>query len=535
MNRRKTDGVCGAVATVSATMLGVSLVLGVGAAGCDRPSPRTNATAYAPVKRSEPARVSPETETTIRAFCGDCHAFPRPDTFPRNAWPAEIERGFGLYFESRRTDLAMPKILDVVNYYTERAPENLDIPDPGPIDAAAAGRFTVQEGPKGDAVLLPATSHVQYLAADQGRNAAIITCDMRSGEVWSYPLAPTNTAAANSLGELLVRLANPAHAESCDLDGDGQRDLVIADLGSLDPADHDDGRIVWLRWNPGERKYEVQTLVDKLGRVADARPADFDGDGDQDLVVAEFGWHRTGKVAVLWNRGITGGRPKFELETLHPYPGAIHVPTCDLDGDGRLDFVALVSQHQETVFAFLNRGEGKFEKQRLWSAEDPSFGSSGLELVDMDGDGDLDVLGTCGDTFDNKHVKPYHGAYWLENQGGLKFQHQMLAAVPGAYRALAADIDRDGDADVMVAGFLPHEPQTAIDMTRQHSLVLLEQVKKGEYRRRGLETGRFDHATFALADFDGDGDPDLAVGEFPRDARGNHPRFRSWINSTPKP
>lgn len=108
----------------------------------------------------------------------------------------------------------------------------------------------------------------------------------------------------------------------------------------------------------------------------------------------------------------------------------IHVPTCDLDGDGRLDFVASVSQHQETVFAFLNRGEGKIEKQKLWSAEDPSFGSSGLELVDLDDDGDLDVLGTCGDTFDNKHVKPYHGVYWLENRGALRIPAPRVGVRP---------------------------------------------------------------------------------------------------------
>jgi hypothetical protein len=534
VNRRIRDYLH-SISALGTVILAGTVVLGL-TVGCDRPRSRAESAAYVPVKRGERGKLPPDAESRIRAFCGDCHAFPQPDTFPRSAWPAEIERGFGLYFESRRTDLAMPTILEVVNFYNERAPENLDIPDPGPTDTAAAGRFTIVDGPKGDAVLLPATSQVQFRKASPGRPAAIISCDMRSGEVWSYSLAGDGfPAAVNARGELLARLANPAHAESCDLDGDGHDDLVVADLGSLDPADHDDGRVVWLRWNPADRKHELKTLVEKLGRVADVRTADFDGDGDQDLVVAEFGWHQTGKVAVLWNQGISEGQPRFEIETLHAYPGAIHVPTCDLDGDGLLDFVALVSQHQETVFAFLNRGSGKFEKQKLWSADDPSFGSSGLELVDLDGDGDLDVLGTCGDTFDNKHVKPYHGAYWLENQGGLKFQHRELARVPGAYRAVASDIDLDGDVDVVISGFLPHEPQTAIDMTRQHSMVLLEQVKRGEFRRLGLEAGRFDHATFTMGDFDEDGDPDLAVGEFPRDARGSHPRFRWWVNGTRKP
>src|SRR5688572_26240056 len=58
---------------------------------------------------------------------------------------------------------------------------------------------------------------------------------------------------------------------------------------------------------------------------------------------------------------------------------------------------------------------------------DPSFGGSGIELVDFDGDGDLGVLYTNGDTFDSFFVKPYHGVRWIENQGDGKWADHVLA------------------------------------------------------------------------------------------------------------
>ena len=53
--------------------------------------------------------------------------------------------------------------------------------------------------------------------------------------------------------------------------------------------------------------------------------------------------------------------------------GAIHVPVCDLNGDGRPDFVALISQEHETVVAFLNEGGGRFRKETLYTAPHPEL------------------------------------------------------------------------------------------------------------------------------------------------------------------
>ena len=50
------------------------------------------------------------------------------------------------------------------------------------------------------------------------------------------------------------------------------------------------------------------------------------------------------------------------------------MPVVDLNKDGRPDFLALVSQHHETVVAFLNRGKGQFERRELFTAPHPHWG-----------------------------------------------------------------------------------------------------------------------------------------------------------------
>ena len=145
------------------------------------------------------------------------------------------------------------------------------------------------------------------------------------------------------------------------------------------------------------------------------------------------------------------------------------------------------------------------------AAPTPAWGSTGIQLVDLDRDGDLDVLATNGATLDDATVRPYHGVRWLENRGGYPFVPHLLAALPGAHRAVAADLDGDGDLDVAVAAFLPDPDRTRGGFT---SLGWLEQTRPGVFVRHAIEQGQLSHATLDVADADGDGALDLLAGNF---------------------
>jgi hypothetical protein len=193
--------------------------------------------------------------------------------------------------------------------------------------------------------------------------------------------------------------------------------------------------------------------------------------------------------------------------------GAIHATPADLDRDGRSDLITVFAQEHESVVAFLNRGSTRFETKSVYSAPHPNWGSSGIEVVDLDRDGDLDVLMTNGDMFDDRIVKPYHGIQWLENTGTFPFTAHSLASLPGVQRAQAADLDGDGDLDIVACALVPSREEAA----RLASVVWLEQTQRGSFVRHSLEIGSPAHATLDVGDLDRDGDLDIVVGNFSLD------------------
>jgi hypothetical protein len=190
-----------------------------------------------------------------------------------------------------------------------------------------------------------------------------------------------------------------------------------------------------------------------------------------------------------------------------------------------MDFVTLLAQEHETVLAYINKGTSDFafEQKVVYAAPHPNWGSSGFELVDLDKDGDVDVLLTHGDTFDDGIVKPYHGIQWLENTGGFPFVEHTLAQLPGVHRAQAADMDGDGDLDIVATALLAGGSD--VDEKTLPALVWLEQTKPGVFARHTIEMGFPRHATLDLGDIDGDGDVDIAVGNF-----SIGPAVKSWVD-----
>lgn len=447
----------------------------------------------------------------IEAFCSDCHAMPRAESFPRDAWYDEVEQGYQIYAKSGRKDLDPPPMGSTVTYFRSRAPERMVLPEPKdaatqlPVTFSTEQRTLAQNGD-----IPPAVSHLRWTRLGASDDPILLASDMRHGHILAVDLQKRQVPP-----RLLARLHNPCHIEPCDLDGDGAIDLVLADLGSFAPGDHDRGRVVWLRRLEGEYSFEEIVLASGLGRVADVRPADLDGDGDLDLIVAEFGHYRTGKIAILRNVASDGERPRFELQELDPRPGTIHVPPHDFNDDGLPDFVALVSQEHETVEAFVNQGDARFHSHTVWAAPDLTFGSTGIELVDLDQDGGMDILYSNGDAFDNSFLNPSHGIQWLENLGNFKFDYHRLTDMSGAYSASAGDVDLDGDLDIIAVALLPSRPfPTDVATNETSSILCLEQTQPGIFLRHTLELGSPCHATLEMADFDDDGDLDFVTGSW---------------------
>ncbi len=470
----------------------------------------------------------------VRTFCGDCHAYPEPDTFARESWPAEVAQGYKFYEESGRGDLYAPPRNEVIAYYMQQAPERLRLTKVSqqsePPKIAFSPIDTSDEN--GSSSMTRGVSHLNLLSLDKsgegGKNRDLFACDMMTGDVLRFDTKRLSAPTAT-----VVNLIAPAHSEAADLDADGLMDLIVADLGAAVPMDGLVGRVVWVRQRAAN-EFEPIVLQEKIGRVADVRAADFDGDGDLDLVVAEFGWRRVGRILMLTNEGFEDGAPQFSLSVVDERHGAIHVPAVDLNGDDKMDFVALISQEHETIVAFLNQGDGKFSQQIIFVSDNPAYGSSGMQLADMDSDGDLDVLYSNGDSFDSYELKPYHGIQWLENDGRFPYQLHRVADMPGVHRALAGDLDGDGDMDIAAASMLPANTLRELEPGMVDSVIWLEQIDGGQFARRAVQADRCNYASLELADLDHDGDLDIVTGSFRKTASESMPFLNVWLNSPSK-
>jgi len=462
-----------------------------------------------------------ETIGRIERFCGDCHPLPFPSTFPKANWVEEVRQGFDFYIESKRTDLEEPVRHDVVKYFQDLAPDKVLVPRADAMKQSLSPvQFQRGKG-LGIADLSPATAHVVWNPVQK----AVYFTDMRGGTLRSWTPS-TQLHAIHSPGSdrIVAEGVNICRAHACDWDQDGMQDYLLGELGSFPVGDHQKGRVSLLFGGPNGF-LETIILAEDLGRVVEAKPFDYDDDGDTDVLVAEFGWRKTGALKLLRNIGGTVRAPIIQVEILDPRHGALGVEIADLDGDSKLDFVVAYGQEFETVEVYLSRGAGRFEHQVIMRLPDPSYNSSSIQIADLDQDGRLDIVHTCGDTMDALLPKPYHGLRWIRNLGNGEWENRELGLLVGALQSTVADFDGDGDLDIAAVGLFP---MAYLDGPGAYdSICWWEQKENLEFTRHSIERDHCAHACCTTGDVNGDGRIDLIVGEWQSEDKSS---FRVFLN-----
>ncbi len=340
--------------------------------------------------------------------------------------------------------------------------------------------------------------HVAIVDLDRDGLMDVVAADAATNRITWLRQSPGGGFTEKAIADV----PGPAHVHAADLDGDGDVDLAIASLGVLFPNNQKIGAVVLLE-HDGHGRFTPHTVLDRVARVADVRSGDLDGDGDLDLSVAHFGYDQ-GATRWLENRG--GWR--FQSHVLQELSGPINAEIVDIDGDRDLDIVTLVSQQWEEIYVFVNDGTGHFTPQRIFGASNEDFGSSWISLADLDGDGDPDIVYSNGDAFDDPTTsgRSWSGLQWLENTGGAFTCHR-LADIPGASGPQAADLDGDGDLDIAVVS----ASNNWADPSAQ-SLVVLEQTSRGVFALRDVASAPTHLLALAIGDLTGDGQPDLVTG-----------------------
>ncbi|MFC1903249.1 FG-GAP-like repeat-containing protein, partial [Chloroflexota bacterium] len=175
------------------------------------------------------------------------------------------------------------------------------------------------------------------------------------------------------------------------------------------------------------------------------------------------------------------------------FNGARGVYAIDVDGDGDVDVLATAFGADDITW-WENDGLENFTEHTIKGDFD---GARGVYATDVDGDGDVDVLATAFGADD---------ITWWENDGLENFiEHTIKGDFNGARGVYAIDVDGDGDVDVLGTAY------SADDITWWENDGLenfIEHTIKGDFNgARGV---------YAI-DVDGDGDVDVLGAAFGAD------------------
>ncbi len=268
-------------------------------------------------------------------------------------------------------------------------------------------------------------------------------------------------------------------------------------MGILVPNDETKGSLLIL--DKGKRR--ATDFLDSLQRPVYFEKADLNNDHKDDYVVCEFG-NYTGALQVYENRG----DGKYSKHTILGLPGARKVIVRDADHDGKPDLLALFSQGNEQLVLFKNKGDFNFDMKTLLRFP-PVNGSSYFELADFNHDGKEDILYTNGDNLDYSQIlKPYHGVHIFLNDGHLNFKESWFHTLYGASMAMARDFDGDGDLDIAAISFFPD-----FDKSPEKGFMYFENDGKSfiPHTTPLAKDGRW--LVMDVADIDQDGDIDILV------------------------
>lgn len=200
----------------------------------------------------------------------------------------------------------------------------------------------------------------------------------------------------------------------------------------------------------------------------------------------------------------------FEKSIIRNVSGATHAIVGDYNHDGWPDVMCLFAQAQEGIWLFLNNHHGGFTTQNVLQFL-PVFGSTSFQMADFNHDGQPDILYTCGDNSDYSRIlKPFHGMYIYINQGNMKFKRSYFYPIDGCTKAITADFDGDGDLDIATIAFFSDFKNNPAE-----GFIYFEQDKPMHFIPHAVPINKYGRwICMDVNDWNGDGKPDIVLGNF---------------------
>ena len=234
-----------------------------------------------------------------------------------------------------------------------------------------------------------------------------------------------------------------------DLNGDNRPEIMFSLGGSFDQ--------IGVYVNSGNLSSWGNLIPVKSGTNTGDEPrslhaADIDGDGDVDVMSVNY---LSNQLSYYPNSRIGGPQPSVRhLTSASQTRGPRNLRTGDINGDGVLDMIS-TSVLDGKVAWYRGTGRGNFASQQIihrYQTGANEQGPRGLDVVDMDGDGDLDVLSTS---------EVGSSVCFHENTGSGSFSQPVIITNRANGVNLVTTIDMDGDGDLDVVSASPGDNKIA--------------------------------------------------------------------------
>lgn len=316
--------------------------------------------------------------------------------------------------------------------------------------------------------------HIQATDLDHNGVLDLLASDPSAGQI--VACFGNGDGTFQSAVPLASGLAGVEHAIAKDLDDDGLVDLLTS-VGTL-------GQV---RWYPGDGSgtFSSYTLIaTNRPNVRFAQAMNLNNDPYLDLVYADP-WD-----VVYVSYGNSNGWGADEVFFQDPVNQPFAVGKLDADNDDDLLFTGYVWGSDHDMHAFFNPDLGDVDEFSMGNSP------STIKLFDFNNDGVLDVAGMS-----------IYNLSWKANNGNQTFATTLNLVATGSPAASsfvdfdAADFDGDGDADIAL---LAAAGNTFVICENQDDGIFSETYEGGQLSQDGPEE-------LLTADVDNDGDPDVLV------------------------